>query len=224
MKIGKIFGISLEDFEKHSFQQIDTVIIVQLTDTPMSLMNIELNLTSSFTGIEDKTRQPLGISDLFRWHPLHLIFDQAAPNGGIVAADNFTKGVVIGLRTAGATSADEGERILGRTWLVSPRCDVVFGNARLRGKRSAMLDLYDESVIKEYCEDDDLLILPAGLGPVKSRQDDLKYCKIREETNGMNFKKYFFRTSDCIENDTTMEDDSFRQESPVNTSRKLFFS
>ncbi|GFT05682.1 hypothetical protein TNCV_1045391 [Trichonephila clavipes] len=35
---------------------------------------------------------------------------------------------------------DEGERILGRTWLVSPRCDVVFGNARLRGKRSAMLD------------------------------------------------------------------------------------
>ncbi|GFV86722.1 transposable element Tcb2 transposase [Trichonephila clavipes] len=37
-----------------------------------------------------------------------------------------------------ATSADEGERILGRTWLVSPRCDVVFGNARLRGKRSAI--------------------------------------------------------------------------------------
>ncbi|GFS62782.1 hypothetical protein TNCV_3202081 [Trichonephila clavipes] len=72
----------------------------------------------------------------------------------------------------------------------------------------------------EYCEDDDLLILPADLGPVKSRQDDLKYRKIREETNGMNFKKYFFRTSDCIENDTTMEDDSFRQESPVNTSKE----
>ncbi|GFT77834.1 hypothetical protein TNCV_2968781 [Trichonephila clavipes] len=50
---------------------------------------------------------------------------------------------------------------------------------------------------------------PSGLGPDKSRQDDLKYRKIREETNGMNFKK-FFRTSDCIENDTTMEDDSFR--------------
>ncbi|GFY00367.1 hypothetical protein TNCV_1664061 [Trichonephila clavipes] len=64
------------------------------------------------------------------------------------------------------SSTDEGERILGRTWLVSPRCDVVFGNARLRGKRSAI---------------------------------------------------------DCIENDTTMEDDSFRQESPVNTSRETFF-
>ncbi|GFU28655.1 hypothetical protein TNCV_468501 [Trichonephila clavipes] len=74
----------------------------------------------------------------------------------------------------------------------------------------------------EYCEDDDLLILPAGLGPDKSRQDDLKYCKIREETNGMNFNNFFFRTSDCIENDTTMEDDSFRQESPVNTSRETF--
>ncbi|GFW03492.1 hypothetical protein TNCV_3020041 [Trichonephila clavipes] len=34
---------------------------------------------------------------------------------------------------------DEGERILGRTWLVSPRCDVVFGNTRLRGKRSAIV-------------------------------------------------------------------------------------
>ncbi|GFV96710.1 hypothetical protein TNCV_3388031 [Trichonephila clavipes] len=33
---------------------------------------------------------------------------------------------------------DEGERILERIWLVSPRCDVVFGNTRLRGKRSAM--------------------------------------------------------------------------------------
>ncbi|GFU73631.1 hypothetical protein TNCV_1672231 [Trichonephila clavipes] len=69
-------------------------------------------------------------------------------------------------RVSGATSADEGERILERTWLVSPRCDVVFGNTRLRGKRSAI---------------------------------------------------------DCIENDTTMEDDSFRQESPVNTSRETFF-
>ncbi|GFX88228.1 hypothetical protein TNCV_1066441 [Trichonephila clavipes] len=63
----------------------------------------------------------------------------------------------------------------------------------------------------------------AGLGPDKSRQDDLKYRKIREETNGMNFNNFFFRTSDCIENDTTMEDDSFRQESPVNTSRETFF-
>ncbi|GFV13103.1 hypothetical protein TNCV_2444231 [Trichonephila clavipes] len=52
---------------------------------------------------------------------------------------------------------NEGERILERTWLVSPRCEVVFGNTRLRGKRSAMLDyIYDESVIKEYCEDDAL--------------------------------------------------------------------
>ncbi|GFX88254.1 hypothetical protein TNCV_1066701 [Trichonephila clavipes] len=33
----------------------------------------------------------------------------------------------------------------------------------------------------------------------------------------------FFRTSDCIENDTTMEDDSFRQESQVNTSKEPFF-
>ncbi|GFV26589.1 transposable element Tcb1 transposase [Trichonephila clavipes] len=66
------------------------------------------------------------------------------------------------------------------------------------------------------------MLEPAGLGPVKSRQDDLKYRKIREETNGMNFNN-FFRTSDCIENDTTMEDDSFRQESPVNTSRETFF-
>ncbi|GFT46454.1 hypothetical protein TNCV_1962471 [Trichonephila clavipes] len=41
-------------------------------------------------------------------------------------------------RQTRATSADEGERILGRTWLVSPRSDVVFGNTRLRGKRSAM--------------------------------------------------------------------------------------
>ncbi|GFX38409.1 hypothetical protein TNCV_2343851 [Trichonephila clavipes] len=65
--------------------------------------------------------------------------------------------------------------------------------------------------------------LRSGLGPVKSRQDDLKYRKIREETNGMNFNNFFFRTSDCIENDTTMEDDSFRQESPVNTSRETFF-
>ncbi|GFU76114.1 hypothetical protein TNCV_944871, partial [Trichonephila clavipes] len=62
-----------------------------------------------------------------------------------------------------------------------------------------------------------------GLGPVKSRQDDLKYRKICEETNGMNFNNFFFRTSDCIENDTTMEDDSFRQESPVNTSKEPFF-
>ncbi|GFW98332.1 uncharacterized protein TNCV_1092101 [Trichonephila clavipes] len=32
-------------------------------------------------------------------------------------------------------AGDEGERI---SWLVSPRCDVVFGNTRLRGKRSAI--------------------------------------------------------------------------------------
>ncbi|GFX11393.1 hypothetical protein TNCV_2804541 [Trichonephila clavipes] len=68
-----------------------------------------------------------------------------------------------------------------------------------------------------------LLFLPAGLGPVNSRQDDLKYRKIREETKRINFNNFFFRTSDCIENDTTMEDDSFRQESPVNTSRETFF-
>ncbi|GFS48383.1 hypothetical protein TNCV_2297281 [Trichonephila clavipes] len=37
---------------------------------------------------------------------------------------------------------DEGERILERTWLVSPRCDVVFGNTRLRGKRSAITATY----------------------------------------------------------------------------------
>ncbi|GFV18289.1 hypothetical protein TNCV_1764721 [Trichonephila clavipes] len=50
----------------------------------------------------------------------------------------------------------------------------------------------------------------------------LKYCKIRsEETNGMN-PQQFFRTSDCIENDTTMEDDPFRQESPVNSIQGLF--
>ncbi|GFV30450.1 hypothetical protein TNCV_4743251 [Trichonephila clavipes] len=36
-------------------------------------------------------------------------------------------------------------------------------------------------------------------------------------------QQFFFRTSDCIENDTTMEDDSFRQESPVNTSKEPFF-
>ncbi|GFU63678.1 transposable element Tc3 transposase [Trichonephila clavipes] len=35
-------------------------------------------------------------------------------------------------------------------------------------QRSAMLGIYDESVIKEYCEDDALLILPAGLGPVET--------------------------------------------------------
>ncbi|GFT54525.1 hypothetical protein TNCV_4933811 [Trichonephila clavipes] len=75
-------------------------------------------------------------------------------------------------------------------------------------------------ICQEYCEDDDLLILPAGLGPVKSRQDELTNRKICEETNGMNFNNFFFRTSDCIENDTTMEDDSFRQESPVNTSKE----
>ncbi|GFT05547.1 hypothetical protein TNCV_3160261 [Trichonephila clavipes] len=34
---------------------------------------------------------------------------------------------------------------------------------------------------------------------------------------------FFFRTSDCIGNDTTMEDDSFRQESPVNTLKHFFF-
>ncbi|GFX49969.1 tigger transposable element-derived protein 1 [Trichonephila clavipes] len=67
---------------------------------------------------------------------------------------------------------------------------------------------------------DDVVGIEAGLGPVKSRQDELTYRKIREETNGMNFNN-FFRTSDCIENDTTMEDDSFRQgESPVNTSKE----
>ncbi|GFX64939.1 hypothetical protein TNCV_450771 [Trichonephila clavipes] len=38
----------------------------------------------------------------------------------------------------------------------------------------------------------------------------------------MNFKKKF-RTSDCIENDTTMEDDSFRQESPVSTLKQSLF-
>ncbi|GFU92984.1 hypothetical protein TNCV_2081301 [Trichonephila clavipes] len=63
----------------------------------------------------------------------------------------------------------------------------------------------------------------AGLGPVKSRQDDLKYRKICHETKRINFKKYFFRTSNGIENDTTVEDDSFRQESPVNTSKEPFF-
>ncbi|GFY74971.1 hypothetical protein TNIN_76071 [Trichonephila inaurata madagascariensis] len=40
----------------------------------------------------------------------------------------------------------------------------------------------------------------------------------------MNFKKRFSpQNSNCIENDTTMEDDSFRQESPVNTSKHFFF-
>ncbi|GFW27392.1 integrase catalytic domain-containing protein [Trichonephila clavipes] len=52
-----------------------------------------------------------------------------------IYSDNGTN--FVGAR---ATSADEGERILERTWLVSPRSDVVFGNTRLRGKRSAMLD------------------------------------------------------------------------------------
>ncbi|GFT25203.1 retrotransposable element Tf2 protein type 3 [Trichonephila clavipes] len=87
----------------------------------------------------------------------------------------------------GATSADEGERILGRTWLVSPRCDVVFGNARLR--RQTHVRLYDESVIKEYYKDDALFILPAGLGPDKSRQDDLKQLLTsanRPQCNGKN--------------------------------------
>ncbi|GFX20453.1 hypothetical protein TNCV_3488101 [Trichonephila clavipes] len=32
----------------------------------------------------------------------------------------------------------------------------------------------------------------AGLGPDKSRQDYLRNCKIRHETNGMNFKGFFF--------------------------------
>ncbi|GFW59404.1 hypothetical protein TNCV_1508491 [Trichonephila clavipes] len=73
-------------------------------------------------------------------------------------------------------------------------------------------------------EDDTLASISlrqTGLGPV--RQDDLKYRKIREEISGMNFNNFFFRTNDCIENDTTMEDDSFRQESPVNTSKEPFF-
>ncbi|GFV17959.1 hypothetical protein TNCV_2899861 [Trichonephila clavipes] len=32
-------------------------------------------------------------------------------------------------------------------------------------------------------------------GLSKSRQDDLKYCKIREETNGMNFNNFFERAT-----------------------------
>ncbi|GFU70521.1 hypothetical protein TNCV_2511771 [Trichonephila clavipes] len=83
-------------------------------------------------------------------------------------------------------------------------------------------DTVEKSICEEYCEDDALFILPAGLGPVKSRQDDLKYCK-NTRGNQWNELQQFFRTSDCIENDTTMEDDSFRQESPVNTSRETFF-
>ncbi|GFW21369.1 hypothetical protein TNCV_1531941 [Trichonephila clavipes] len=94
------------------------------------------------------------------------------------------------------------------------------GGCQLRCHPSHLTTVHN---CEEYCEDDALFILPAGLGPVKSRQDDLKYRKIREETNGMNFNKFFFRTSDCIENDTTMEDDSFRQESPVITSKEHFF-
>ncbi|GFW38214.1 anoctamin [Trichonephila clavipes] len=86
-----------------------------------------------------------------------------------------------------------------------------------------ILEQRDMWSYEEYCEDDALFILPAGLGPVKSRQDELTNCKIREETKRINFNNFFFRTSDCIENDTTMEDDSFRQESPVNTSRETFF-
>ncbi|GFU76988.1 hypothetical protein TNCV_4521441 [Trichonephila clavipes] len=74
-------------------------------------------------------------------------------------------------------------------------------------------------VLKEYCEDDDLLILPAGLGPVKSRQDELTNRKYARKPNELT-STIFFRTNDCIENDTTMEDDSFRQESPVNTSKE----
>ncbi|GFV30451.1 tigger transposable element-derived protein 1 [Trichonephila clavipes] len=40
--------------------------------------------------------------------------------------------------------------------------------------------------------------LKAGLGPVKSRQDDLKNCKIREETNGMNFNNFFFERATAL--------------------------
>ncbi|GFW20885.1 hypothetical protein TNCV_1051061 [Trichonephila clavipes] len=82
-----------------------------------------------------------------------------------------------------------------------------------------MLDFMGLKKIKKY---DVLLILPAGLGPVKSRQDYAKIRKICHETKRMNFKKKF-RTSDCIEKNTTMENDSFRQESPVNTSKHSFF-
>ncbi|GFU51369.1 hypothetical protein TNCV_2766871 [Trichonephila clavipes] len=64
-----------------------------------------------------------------------------------------------------------------------------------------------------------------GLGPVKSRQDELTNRKYARKPNELTSNN-FFRTSDCIENDTTMEDDSFRQESPVNTSKEnqsIFF-
>ncbi|GFW34986.1 transposon Tf2-11 polyprotein [Trichonephila clavipes] len=80
--------------------------------------------------------------DVTGFPPAYLMFgtlpyDSPLPNQSELAnlaVPDFSGGGNL----SGATSADEGERILGRTWLVSPRCDVVFGNARLRGKRSAI--------------------------------------------------------------------------------------
>ncbi|GFV57998.1 hypothetical protein TNCV_2572941 [Trichonephila clavipes] len=59
----------------------------------------------------------------------------------------------------------------------------------------------------------------SSLEPDKSRQDYQRNRKICHESKRMNFK-ILFRTSDCIENDTTMDDDSFLQESPVSTARQ----
>ncbi|GFV85534.1 transposon Ty3-G Gag-Pol polyprotein [Trichonephila clavipes] len=56
--------------------------------------------------------------------------------------------------------------------------------------------MYRNPVTSQYILDFKKCPIEAGLGPVKSRQDDLKYCKIREEeTNGMNFNNFFERAT-----------------------------
>ncbi|GFY22954.1 hypothetical protein TNCV_2182151 [Trichonephila clavipes] len=107
------------------------------------------------------------------------------------------------------------EESLGKLCVVVLMPDLLIQNKSDSPNSSAITNLKRKA---EYCEDDALFILPAGLGHVKSRQDELTNRKICEETKRINFNN--FRTSDCIENDTTMEDDSFRQESPVNTSKE----
>ncbi|GFV06273.1 hypothetical protein TNCV_2461301 [Trichonephila clavipes] len=62
---------------------------------------------------------------------------------------------------------------------------------------------------------------------VKSRQDRFKVLQNTQETNGMNFNNFFFfERATALKTSTTMEDDSFRQESPVNTSKapRLFLN
>ncbi|GFU82383.1 hypothetical protein TNCV_4117841 [Trichonephila clavipes] len=65
-------------------------------------------------------------------------------------------------------------------------------------------------------------LVDSGLGPVKSRQDDLKYCKIREETNGMNFNNFFFERATALKTilpwKTTLSGRSHQSTHPKNPS------